>query len=45
MDRPCQHPKFDYSVIQVGDKRYVVASGLLDKVAEEIGWDDYKVVL
>ena len=40
----CVNPKFDYSVIQVGDKRYVVASGLLDKVAEEIGWDDYKVV-
>ena len=40
----CVNPKFDYSVVQVGDKRYVVASGLLDKVAEEIGWDDYKVV-
>lgn len=40
----CVNPKFDYSVVQVGDKRYVVATGLLDKVAEEIGWDDYKVV-
>ncbi|ALJ23603.1 isoleucine--tRNA ligase [Lactobacillus gallinarum] len=40
----CVNPKFDYSVVQVGDKRYVVASGLLDKVAEEIGWDDYKVI-
>ena len=30
----CVNPKFDYSV----------ATGLLDKVAEEIGWDDYKVV-
>ena len=40
----CVNPKFDYSVVQVGDKRYVVARGLLDKVAEEIGWDDYKVV-
>ncbi|RVU73887.1 isoleucine--tRNA ligase [Lactobacillus xujianguonis] len=40
----CVNPKFDYSVVQVGDKRYVVASGLLDKVAEAIGWDDYKVV-
>ena len=40
----CVKPKFDYSVVQVGDKRYVVASGLLDKVAEEIGWDNYKVV-
>lgn len=40
----CVNPKFDYSVVQVGDKRYVVASGLLDKVAEEIGWDNYKVV-
>lgn len=40
----CVNPKFDYSVVQVGDKRYVVASGLLDKVAEEIGWYNYKVV-
>ncbi|MDY5444707.1 MAG: isoleucine--tRNA ligase [Lactobacillus amylovorus] len=40
----CVNPKFDYSIVQVGDKRYVVASGLLDKVAEEIGWDNYKVV-
>ncbi len=40
----CVNPKFDYSVVQVGDKRYVVASSLLDKVAEEIGWDNYKVV-
>ena len=40
----CVNPKFDYSVVQVGDKRYVVATGLLDKVAEEIGWGDYKVV-
>ena len=40
----CVNPKFDYSVVQVGDKRYVVASGLLDKVAEEIGWDNYKVI-
>ena len=40
----CVNPKFDYSVVQVGDKKYVVATGLLDKVAEEIGWDDYKVV-
>lgn len=40
----CVNPKFDYSVVQVGGKRYVVASGLLDKVAEEIGWDNYKVV-
>lgn len=40
----CVNPKFDYSVVQVGNKKYVVATGLLDKVAEEIGWDDYKVV-
>lgn len=40
----CVNPKFDYSVVQVGNKKYVVATGLLDKVAEEIGWADYKVV-
>lgn len=40
----CVNPKFDYVVVNVGDKNYVVAAGLLDSVAEQIGWKDYKVI-
>ena len=38
------NPTFEYSVVKVGDKQYVVATGLLDQVAKEIGWEDYEVV-
>lgn len=38
------HPDFEYSVVQVGARKYVVASGLLAKVAETLGWEDYSVV-
>ncbi|MBI0032309.1 MULTISPECIES: isoleucine--tRNA ligase [Lactobacillus] len=38
------NPGFDYSVAQVGDKRYVVGTDRLEAVAEELGWKDYEVV-
>lgn len=38
------NPQFDYSVVKVGDKRYVVGTTRLDAVAKALGWDDYKVV-
>ena len=38
------NPGFDYSVAQVGDKRYVVGTERLEAVAEELGWKDYEVV-
>ena len=38
------NPGFDYSVAQVGDKRYVVGTERLAAVAEELGWKDYEVV-
>ena len=38
------NPQFDYSVVEVGDKRYVIGSDRLADVAEDLGWDDYKVV-
>ena len=37
------NPGFDYSVVQVDDKRYVVGTDRLEVVAEELGWNDYKV--
>lgn len=38
------NPQFDYSVVEVGDKRYVVGTDRLDAVAEDLDWKDYKVV-
>lgn len=38
------NPQFDYSVVEVGDKRYVVGSDRLNAVAEALEWTDYKVV-
>ncbi|WP_058301810.1 isoleucine--tRNA ligase [Gorillibacterium timonense] len=38
------HPDYDYAVVAVGDKHYVVAEGLLAAAAKEIGWSDYKTV-
>ncbi|MDR0898849.1 MAG: class I tRNA ligase family protein, partial [Lactobacillaceae bacterium] len=36
-------PEIDYSVVVVGDTKYVVASELLENLAEEFGWTDYSV--
>lgn len=38
------HPEFDYAVVQVGDRKYVLAEGLLEAAAKEIGWTDYQVL-
>lgn len=38
------NPGFDYSVAQVGDKRYVVGTDRLEAVAQELGWEDYQVI-
>lgn len=38
------NPKFDYSVVEVGDRRYVVGTDRLSAVAEILGWDSYKTV-
>lgn len=40
----CLHPEFDYVLVQVDGERYVVAQELLAKVAEEVGWTDYRVI-
>ncbi len=40
----CLHPEFDYVLVQVGEEKYVVARELLPKVAEEVGWTDYRVI-
>ncbi len=33
------HPELDYAVVQAGGRTFVVAQGLLDTVAKELGWD------
>jgi len=38
------HPELDYVVVQVGNKKYVVAEELLENVATVVGWEDYSVL-
>ncbi|MBA2874065.1 isoleucine--tRNA ligase [Thermaerobacillus caldiproteolyticus] len=38
------HPDLEYSVVQVNDAKYIVASALLESVAKEIGWEEANVV-
>ena len=38
------NPKFDYSVVKVGDRRYVVGTDRLEAVAKILNWEDYEVV-
>jgi isoleucyl-tRNA synthetase len=38
------HPEFNYIVVNVGDRKFLIAEDLLKTVAEEIEWTDYKVV-
>jgi isoleucyl-tRNA synthetase len=38
------HPDYDYVVVQVADRKFVVASELLNSVAETLGWEDYQVL-
>jgi isoleucyl-tRNA synthetase len=38
------HPDFDYVVVEAAGKKYVLAQGLLEAAAKEIGWEQYAVV-
>ncbi|WNQ13532.1 isoleucine--tRNA ligase [Paenibacillus aurantius] len=38
------HPEFDYVVVEANGRKYVLAEGLLETAAKEIGWTDYKVL-
>ncbi|MGI5920687.1 MAG: isoleucine--tRNA ligase [Syntrophomonadaceae bacterium] len=40
----CLHPDFDYGLVEVAGEKYVIAKGLLEKVASEIGWTSYQVL-
>ena len=38
------NPKFDYVVVEVNGKKYVIGADRLSAVAEDLGWKDYKVL-
>jgi isoleucyl-tRNA synthetase len=38
------HPEYEYVVVEVGDKKYVVAEGLLASVSKQLNWDDAIIV-
>lgn len=37
------HPELEYSVVAVNNEKYVVASALVESVAQTIGWEDFTV--
>jgi len=40
----CLHPDFEYLLVEVNNEKYILAKGLLDEVAHELGWDEYKII-
>lgn len=38
------NPRFEYSQVEVDGKKYVVATEMLNRVSEELGWSDAKVL-
>lgn len=38
------HPELDYVVVQVENRKFVLAEGLLEQAAKEIGWESHQIV-
>lgn len=38
------HPELEYSLIKTEGEKFLIASGLLENVAQTIGWETYEVV-
>ncbi|TSB46341.1 isoleucine--tRNA ligase [Alkalicoccobacillus porphyridii] len=38
------HPNLEYSVVSTGTDKFIVASGLLDTLVQDLGWDNHSVV-
>ncbi len=38
------HPELEYSVVKVGDSKYLVASGLIEAASKEIGWESVETL-
>ena len=41
----CFHPNFEYSLLEVEDEIYIIARELLERVAQECGFEDYRIVI
>ncbi|OMC88878.1 isoleucine--tRNA ligase [Viridibacillus sp. FSL H7-0596] len=37
------NPEFTYAVVKVADKKFIIAKGLLEKVAETLEWETYEI--
>ncbi len=40
----CVHPDFDYVKVKVGENVYILAEGLLDRVAAELSFGEYQIL-
>ncbi|WP_199619048.1 isoleucine--tRNA ligase [Paenibacillus alkalitolerans] len=38
------HPDFDYVLVEADGRKFVVAEGLLESVAKEVGWEETKII-
>jgi isoleucyl-tRNA synthetase len=38
------NPEFDYAIVDVAGRTFVLAEGLLQSVAEQVGWESYNVI-
>lgn len=38
------NPEYDYVLARVGKEKYVIAKGLLEQVAQEVGWSNYEIL-
>jgi isoleucyl-tRNA synthetase len=38
------HPEFEYVLVEAAGEKYLLAKGLLEQVATELGWDSYSIV-
>lgn len=38
------HPDYEYLVLEVNGEKYVVAKGMLEEVASELGWNEYNIL-
>ena len=36
--------QFSYSLVQVGEEAYILSTLLLDKVAEQCGWESFQII-
>ncbi|MEX2415814.1 MAG: isoleucine--tRNA ligase [Paenibacillaceae bacterium] len=38
------HPDYEYVLVEVDGKKYVLAEGMLEQAAKQIGWNEYNIV-